>query len=255
MKKLVLIGGGENGRMLPDGTTTSYDTKEIDEEIKKLTNKDYPNFLFLGHAIDNIEIQNSYFQTMKKIYGGILKCNCDILRSDELNDFDIVKEKILWSDIIYEGGGDTSFMIKLWKETHFDEILIKAINSGKIVCGVSTGACCYFKSCNSDSLGDKYESVECLDIFNAHFTPHLDEAGRYESSKLQLKENNLVGIMLTNACALEIIDNKYRLITSKSDNIKKTYGIKAYFKNNEYYEEKIEQFDEFKDLDNLFVKR
>lgn len=254
MKNLVLIGGGENGRILEDGTKTPYDTREIDEEIVRLTNKKNPNFLFLGHSIANLEIQESYFKTMKKIYGDIFNCNCDILRSDELTNIDLVKEKINWSDIIYEGGGDTYSMIKLWKETHFDNILIDAINDGKVISCISAGACCYFKSCNSDSLGDTFESIDCLNIFNAHFTPHLDDLGRYESSKLQLRENNLVGIMLTNCCALEIIDNKYRLITSKSDSIEKPYGIKAYWNNNEYYEEKIEQKDELKELNNLFGK-
>ena len=254
MKKLVLIGGGENGRILEDGTKAPYDTREIDEEIVKLTNKKNPNFLFLGHAISSIEIQESYFQTMKKIYGDIFNCNCDILKSNELSDLELVKNKINWSDIIYEGGGDTYSMIKLWKNTHFDKILINAINDGKVISGISAGACCYFKSCNSDSLGDNFESIDCLNIFNAHFTPHLDELGRYESSKLQLRENNLVGIMLTNSSALEIIDDKYKFITSKSDNIEKPYGIKAYWINNEYYEEIIEEKDEFKKLEKLLSK-
>lgn len=254
MKKLVLIGGGENGRILEDETKTPYDTKEIDEEIVRLTNKKNPNFLFLGHAIDNLEIQESYFQTMKNIYGDIFNCNCDILRSDELTNIDLVKEKINWSDIIYEGGGDTYSMIKLWKDTHFDKILINAINDGKVVCGISAGACCYFKSCNSDSLGDTFESIDCLNIFNAHFTPHLDEPGRYESSKLQLRENNLVGIMLTNSSALEIIDDKYKFITSKSDNIKQPYGIKAYWNNQKYYEEKIYESNKYYDLEIILKK-
>jgi len=146
-------------------------------------------------------------------------------------------------------------MIKLWKDTNFDKILIDAINNGKVISGISAGACCYFKSCNSDSLGDNFESVDCLNIYNAHFTPHLNELNRYESSKLQLKENNLVGIMLTNSCALEIIDDKYRLITSKSNDINYPYGIKAYWNNNEYYEIKIEEKEEFKELKKLLSKK
>ena len=45
MKKCVLIGGGETGR----GTTT-YETKEIDEEVVKMTEKENPSFLFIGLA-------------------------------------------------------------------------------------------------------------------------------------------------------------------------------------------------------------
>lgn len=74
MKKIVAIGGGENGRMLEDGTFAPYNTREIDEEIVKLTNKENPNFLFLDHAMESLDIQNSYFETMKKIYGDIFNC-------------------------------------------------------------------------------------------------------------------------------------------------------------------------------------
>ena len=35
-KKIVAIGGGENGRFLEDDTQTLYETKTIDEEIIKL---------------------------------------------------------------------------------------------------------------------------------------------------------------------------------------------------------------------------
>lgn len=32
-KKIVAIGGGENGRIKGDGTKSPYETKEIDEEL------------------------------------------------------------------------------------------------------------------------------------------------------------------------------------------------------------------------------
>lgn len=40
---------------------------------------------------------------MTKIYGDMLKCNCDILYSNELTDLSIVEKKLSWADIIYEG--------------------------------------------------------------------------------------------------------------------------------------------------------
>ena len=43
--KLMLIGGGDIGR-----SNTKYETKEIDEKIVKLSNKENPNFLFIGLA-------------------------------------------------------------------------------------------------------------------------------------------------------------------------------------------------------------
>ena len=64
-KKIVAIGGGENGREIENNQFLPYETKSIDEEIVSLTNKKKPNYLFIVHSQDSLEIQDSYFQTMK----------------------------------------------------------------------------------------------------------------------------------------------------------------------------------------------
>ena len=70
-KKIVAIGGGENGRVKSDGTQTPYETGPMDQEIIKLTGKEHPNFLFLAHSqLQSLDVQDIYFQTMKNIYGG-----------------------------------------------------------------------------------------------------------------------------------------------------------------------------------------
>lgn len=259
-KKIVAIGGGENGRYLGNGKYCEYETEPMDKEIIKLTEKENPNYLFIVHAQPfNNNIEEGYFQTMKKIYGDMLNCNCKDLKSTELNNIDIVKEKIAWADIIYEGGGDTSVMLDLWKKTGFDKILFDAYNKGKVICGISAGAVCYFNSCNSDSIIDgktTFNNVKCLNWFNAYITPHIDEEGRYESTKEQLKNNDLVGIMLSNCSCIEIIDNEYRIITSKikAHNIKEAYALKAYWKDNKYFEEKLEVSKELKPLSKLLTK-
>ena len=260
--KIVAIGGGENGRPLGNGKFAAYETEPMDKEIIRLTEKNKPNFLFLAHSQSSLEVQQSYFETMKKIYGEKFGCNCQDLKTNELDNINIVKEKIAWADIIYEGGGDTLTMINLWHTTGFDKILYDAWQAGKVISGVSAGAVCWFTACNSDSLiiqnkfNAKLESVDCLNWINAYLTPHCDEEGRYTSSKEQLKDNNYVGIMLSNCSALEIIDDKYRIITSpvKEHNIKNAYAIKGYWLNNKYYEEKLDLSNEFKPLISLLEK-
>ena len=208
------------------------------------------------HSQASLEIQESYFQTMKKIYGEKFGCNCRDLKSDELENIEKVKEKIAWADIIYEGGGDTEIMINLWKDNGFDRILYDAWNNGKVMCGISAGAVCWFKSCDSEKQNDIPTSVECLDWFNAHLTPHCEEPGRYEITRDNLQENGLVGIMLSDCAALEIIDNQYRMIISdsKGHNIEKAYGLKVYWNENEYRKEKIDFSNKFKELTTLLSK-
>jgi len=257
-RKLVAIGGGENGRLLENGTFAPYDTELIDKEIVRLTEKEHPNFLFLAHTFAfSEEIQEDYYQTMKKIYHGKFHCHCQILKSEELKDINKVQKKIDWADIIYEGGGDTGVMIKLWKDSGFDKILYDAWNKGKVICGISAGAVCWFKSCNSDSKSiddkDLFKSIDCLNWINLHLTPHCNEIGRYESTKKQLKENGLVGVLLSSCAALEIIDDQYRLITSNYIEYKQVpYGIKAYWNNGEYKE--IMLSSEFQKITELLIK-
>ena len=250
-KKIVAIGGGENGRYLDNGKYREYETEPMDKEIIRLTGKENPNYLFMVHAQPfNNTIEEGYFETMKKIYGDMFGCNCMYLKSTELDDMEVVKEKIAWADIIYEGGGDTLEMINLWKKTGFDKVLLDAYNDGKVLCGVSAGAVCWFNSCNSDSVTSDndvtFSSVDCLNFIDAYITPHTDENGRYESTKEELKNKDKVGIMLSNCSCIEIVDNEYRIITSevKAHNIKEAYALRGFYQDDKYYEEKLEDIPE-----------
>lgn len=266
-KKIVAIGGGENGRIDSKGIKLPYETKKIDMEIIKLTGKERPNFLFLGHSQMNATSEINYFNTMNNIYADMYGCECkNIMKSDLLNNKAKVLNLIKWADIIYEGGGDTKGMINLWRDSGFDKILKQAWQDGKVMCGVSAGANCWFKTCSSDSLKLELNDdtaplidVDCLNFVSAFFTPHCNVANTYtnrlEYMKESLKYKDLVGIGISNCCALEIVDEQYRLITEDASNYGiKAYGIKTYWKNNQYSEEYIDDTLTFKSLSNLLSK-
>lgn len=234
MRKMILIGGGENGRMLEDGTFAPYNTKEIDEEIVRLTNKEKPNFLFINHAMESIDIQKGYYETMKKIYGDMFNCNCMDLDSRELTNEEVVNEKLKWADIIYEGGGDTEYMINLWKKTGFDKKLYEAWCDGKVISGISAGAVCWFNSCNSDPE-EGFEICDCLNWFDYYMCPHADEEGRIESTKEHLKLLNKKGIILSNCSALVILDDTYKVMKSS----KNAFALLAYYKDGIFYQEQL----------------
>lgn len=260
-RKIVAIGGGHNGRLNKDGTRNPYETGTMDKEIIKLTEKENPNFLFIAHSQKEIEVQENYFEVMKDVYNGRYNCYCKHLTSKDLLDKNKTRDLIDWSDIIYEGGGDTLSMIRLWKETGFDIILKKAWEDGKIMCGVSAGANCWFKECSSDSLKILYGddepliAVDCLGLQEGFFVPHCNEAGRIESAKELLKDKESIGFLLSNGSALEIVDDKYRIITSDSDTLElKPYALKIYWSNENYIEQEIEITDKFRDINELYSK-
>lgn len=261
MGKLVAIGGGKNGRIKSDGTVDPYETREIDEEIVKLSGKENPKFLFLSQAQSKPEYEIGYFETMKRVYGEKFNCDCFWISREDLKNLskEELRNNVLSSDIIYVGGGDTKTMIELWKESGLDVILKEAFENGVVISGLSAGANAWFKYCSSDSLKILLEDdtapmieLECLSWFNIFITPHYDDKTEFVDREDHMKEClskriNMVGIGLSNCAALEIVEDKFRIITSKDD----AFAEKCYFnENSEYIRENIE-INKFMDIDKL----
>ena len=60
---------------------------------------------------------------------------------------------------------------------------------------------------------------------------------------------------MSNCTALEIVDDKYRLITSDASNYGiEAYGLKSYWENGKYFEKKIDVLSKFKPLKELLSK-
>jgi len=259
-RKIVAIGGGENGRVASDGTRLPYELEAQDKEIISLTGKEKPNFLFLAHS-QPFESQEGYFNVMRAIYGDRFGCECRDLKSNRLGDEEYVKSLVDWADIIYEGGGNTLGMITLWKETGFDKVLRGAWESGNVICGVSAGANCWFEKCSSDSLsitegkGSPIISADCLGFLPGLFVPHCNDPRRLESTKRLLRDSGEIGISVSNCAALEIVGDEYRVITGDAS----AYGIKAYaqrsyWQNGEYVEAILDDSDKFKPLCDLYKR-
>lgn len=253
-KIIVAIGGGEFPRKKSNGDITPYEIKEIHREIVSIANKEKSNILILNHALENDEFEINGFNCLKNCFEQNFICNCKPLYKNELENNEKVDELIEWADIIYENGGNTEFLMNLWKKTGFDEKIIEAYNNEKVISGVSAGAICLFNCGNSDKyLSQELNKVDGLNIIDAYFCPHYNNSGKYESVKSSLNILNMVGISLTNSCAIEIIDDKYRLIKGDGTNYNiDPYGIKSYWKNGEYIEEKMDDSLEYKAAKELF---
>lgn len=260
-KKIVAIGGGENGRINSKGEKKPYETREIDKEIVKLTEKINPHFLMLAHSQISFgeEAEIKYFETMKKIYGDIFGCECKLIKvKDLIENFNETVKLVEWADIIYEGGGDTYNMIKLWEETGFDKILKDSWNSGKVICGISAGAIAWFTLGNTTDpkfINDECNRIDGLGFIDAYVSPHCEETGKRESEIRSLKYIDIVGISLSSCSAIEIIDEEYRIIKSTPENKNfKPYALKTYWKNGNLFEERIDEPLEFKPLNELISK-
>ncbi len=125
------------------------------------------------------------------------------------------------ADAIYVGGGNTQKMIRVWKETGTDIYLKQAYEKGIVLSGVSAGAICWFRWGNSDSR--KFHNpdadmikVSGLNLIKALYCPHYDaEIKRRASFKKMMIKTPGIGLAVDNCCAIEIIDKKYRILSSK----------------------------------------
>ena len=79
IKKIIAIGGGENGREIQKGIFLPYETKEIDQEIVALTNKDKPNFLLSSYSSINISYKYVLSICVHLVIYGVLNDSLSVL--------------------------------------------------------------------------------------------------------------------------------------------------------------------------------
>lgn len=249
MRKIVALGGGEIGR-----PGYPIETTKIDKEIIKLTGKKNPKLLFIPTASSDSE---SYFRVVKKYFGKRLGCKTDVLYliKEKLSKKEI-RGKILRSDVIYVGGGDTLKMMKIWRKKGADKILKEAWEKGIVLSGLSAGSICWFRWGNSDSRRFTNPNaglikVSGLGLINAFHCPHFNfEKDRKPNLKRMMKRTPGIAIAIENCCAIEVIDDKYKIIDSKQ----LANAYKVYWKGNKYHEERIKKEKKLRLLNDLLRK-
>jgi dipeptidase E len=240
MGKIVAIGGGEIGR-----AGYSIETTRIDREIIRLSGKTEPKLLFIPTASSDSE---SYFGDVKRHFGKRLGCRVDVLYLiREKPSRQDIEKKILSSDIVYVGGGNTLKMLGVWKKTGTDRILRKAHERGIVLSGVSAGAMCWFKYGSSDTRkfykkGAGLVRIRGLGLVDASFCPHYnEERDRKPHVKSMMRKTPGVVLALENCSAIEIADGKFRIISSK----KAANAYKVYWEKGKFRHEKIPKRKDF----------
>lgn len=243
------MGGGEIGR-----PGFPVETTKIDKETIRLSGKKSPRLLFIPTASSDSE---SYYEVVKKHFCKRLGCKTDVLYliKDNLDKKEI-RDKILKADIVYVGGGNTLKMLTLWRKNGVDKILFEAYKKGIILSGLSAGSMCWFKYGISDSrrfTNPKADLIKIkgLGLIEALHCPHYDfEKDRKAELKKMMKKTAGVAIAIDNCCAMEVVDDKYRIVNSKT----KASAYKVYWSKNKYFEEKIKMEKDFRPLKELLKK-
>ena len=210
--KLMLIGGGDEGK-----GSTSYETKEINEEIVKMSEKEHPNLLFIGLASS---FADSYYDVVKKNFKE-LGCNPVYLKKNNLvHNPDLVKQKFMDADIIYVGGGDTVKLLEKIDEFHLKDYFIDALNRNVVLAGISAGAILFSKKGWSDAYilrgeSNNYQFIDGFGFTDISITPHY-HADHNKTKQLEeyLKEHDEVIYGIENGAAIKIIDEQFSVVSS-----------------------------------------
>ena len=108
------------------------------------------------------------------------------------------------NEIFYIGGGNTPEMLAIWQRYRLDEALREAWEAGKILCGISAGAICWFEQAISDSVVEgELHPLNCLGFLPGTGCPHYDEPGRRETFHWCLAKGDVsAGYGIDNSAAL-----------------------------------------------------
>lgn len=191
MGRIVAISGGD-----------LLSTRQINIHAIKLSNKRNANVLFIGTASHDAE---GYLESIEKEYtflGCHVKGLCLVTHSYRDDEID---ELLSWADVIYVGGGDTIFLMQIWKKFHLDEKLKRVYEQDTaVLTGLSAGAICWFhcglSDCESFQDGESQHycwANDMLDIFHIAYCPHYNEEGR-NIFDIMLKQKDLPGLAMEN---------------------------------------------------------
>ena len=175
-KKIVAIGGvgftQESDNNLDQFFLDQCSKKKIKLGFLATASKDHKNKIDLFYKkFENKNLDLSHFNLTQKI--------------------DNFSSWILNKDIIYVGGGNTSFMLDVWKKNSLDKIFKKAYENGIVLAGVSAGAGCWFDWVLSDSVSPGLKPLKGIGLISGSCTPHSSEEKRINQFELNIKNGEL----------------------------------------------------------------
>ena len=203
-KKIIAIGGGgfthESDDTLDQFFLDQCSKKKIKLGFLATASKDDVKKISLFYKkFENKNLELSHFNLTQKIDG--------------------FSSWILNKDIIYVGGGNTSFMLDVWRKNSLDKIFKKAYENGIILAGVSAGAGCWFDWILSDSVGPGLKPLKGISLISGSCTPHSSEEKRINQFELNIKNGELPpGLAIDDGVAVLFIDGKPSEVYSSRKN-------------------------------------
>tara|TARA_B100000963_G_scaffold185886_1_gene161565 strand:- start:296 stop:988 length:693 start_codon:yes stop_codon:yes gene_type:complete len=193
-KKIIAIGGG--------GFTHNQD-KDQDQFILEQINKKNCSLGFLPTASNDDTNKTSRFYKRFENY------NLKLSHFNLISSSRGFENWLSNLDMVYVGGGNTKFMLKLWRENNLIQLFKEVYNSGTILSGVSAGAACWFDYFLTDSDGPGFKPMHGIGLITGSFTPHFSDLKRADKYRENIKSKILPnGVAIDDGVAVLFIDGK-----------------------------------------------
>ena len=203
-KKIIAIGGGGFTHQLD----LSLDQFVIDK-LKRTNNKigflataskdDEKKISLFYKRFENTEFELSHFNLTSNING--------------------FSEWLMSKDLVYIAGGNTVFMLEIWKKNKLEHIFKDAYEKGTILSGISAGAACWFDWILSDSVGPGFKPLRGINLISGSCTPHSSNIERINQFESDIKNNKLPqGIAIDDGVAVVFVDGKPSEVYSSRKN-------------------------------------
>lgn len=216
MDKIIVATGG--------GEIKNKTTLKIDEYVAKLAKAHAGERravgLFFGTASHD---SMPYFNSFRKTYTSVFDIKAEVALSvyGEMN-YEHIAQKVNDADMLYVGGGDTVFMLDKWKEKGITELILNAYENGKIICGLSAGAICWFADMYTDYKMMRGESAEYvmrkgLGVIEGAMCPHFNEREK-DFTETMAKNGIPYAYCAENDAALVFVNGKFSHSLSSGGN-------------------------------------
>ena len=224
-KKIISVGGG--------GFTHESD-KSLDEFVLSQSEVKNIKIGFLATASKDDK------KKINRFYNRFEKLNLQLSHFNLCTEVQNFSNWILNKDIIYIGGGNTAYMLDLWKKNNLSRYFKEAYEKGIILSGVSAGAVCWFDWILSDSEGLELKPLRGINLISGSCTPHSSENKRINKFQNYIENSKIPeGIAIDDGVAVLFIDGKPSEVYSSRKNHdayfidkNKKISLKEHIKNN-----------------------
>jgi dipeptidase E len=172
--QIVAMGGG--------GFSEQPDDPRMDRFILALARAPRPRVCFVATASGDADAYIASF------YRAFAEHDC---RPTDVGLFERTVEDlrgfVLAQDVIYVGGGNTASLLGVWRAHGLDAVLLEAVQSGVVLCGVSAGMNCWFQASTTDSFGPTLAPLhDGLGFLEGSACPHYDAEPQRRTLYLRL---------------------------------------------------------------------